>query len=142
MSKDDNCPTCGRPWPKENDGRAKPWCVRIRLYDKTSMDEPEYDTDPDLAPNLPGTLIINGLPEVAHELARMAAAAHGQAPAGLGTELLMHKLKGLRPTISRRGGNAVWRVPYQITAQESDFTGDSRVQHWLARVDLERETET
>lgn len=136
----DTCPACGRPWPnREPDGRAKEWRVRIRLYAKTNMDEPEADTDPDLAPDAPGTLLLAGLPQVANELARTAEAFHGTV-SGLGEQTLLHRLKSLRPTLSRRGGDAVWRVPYQVTTREGDFTGESRVTEWLARVDIQRET--
>ena len=131
----DACPTCGQPWPADKDGRAnrnRLWRCRVRLYNLATPDEPEADSDPELEPGAAGTLLLRGLPEVADTLARMASEFHQQAPAGLGLGLLKHRLKGLRPTLSRRGGNAAWRVPYTVIQRDNE-------QAWLARVDIQRE---
>lgn len=122
----------------EADGRAQRWRVRVRLYNAARMDEPEADSDPDLAPERNGATILAGLPAVADHLAALASGFHKQACAGLDAATLRHKLKSLRPTISRRGGDAVWRVPYRVFQAGDAFHGESREQDWLARVDVER----
>lgn len=122
------------------DGRAARWRVRVRLYNDVRPDEPEADSDPDLPPEAMGVTILNGLPAVAEHLATLASVFHCQAPAGLDDATLRHRLKSLRPTISRRGGDAVWRVPYKIFQAGDTFHGDTREQTWLARVDVERVT--
>lgn len=121
----------------ENDARTAQWRVRVRLYNALRMDEPEADSDPDLPPDHPGQTVLNGLPAVAEHLAQLASTYHRQSCAGLDHASLMHRLKSLRPTISRRGGDATWRVPYRIF-QAGAFEGDKREQEWLARVDVER----
>ena len=113
------------------DGRSALWQVRVRLYNLARGDEPEADSDPDLAADKMGVTIIRSLPGVAEHVAALASAFHGAACLGLDNATLRHRLKGLRPTISRRGGDAVWRIPYKIAAGE-----------WLARVDLQRVSET
>ena len=114
----------------ELDKRAAKWRCRIRLYLGDSS-EPQADSDPDLEADAPGTVICAGLRGVADTVIQMAAAFH-DAPtlAGLEPATLDAKIRGLRPTLSRRGGNAVWRLPYTV--------GDNP---WLARVDLERVAE-
>ena len=115
----------------EHDGRVASWRVRVRLYRADRADEPEADSDPDLPPDKPGATILPGLPAVAEHLATLAQGFHAGAAAGLDNATLRHRLKGLRPTISRRGGDAVWRVPYRVAVAGS-------AQDWLARVDVER----
>lgn len=122
----------------EADGRAARWRVRVRLYNAARMDEPEADSDPDLPADRGGTEIVAGLPGVASHLAVLASTFHKQACAGLDDATLRHRLKGFRPTLSRRGGEGVWRVPYRIFQAGDAFHGDSREQDWLARVDVER----
>lgn len=124
----------------EADGRAARWRVRVRLYNDARPSEPEADSDPDLPADAPGATILHGLPAVAEHLAVLAATFHRQACAGLDDATLRHRLKSLRPTLSRRGGDAVWRVPYKIFQAGDAFRGDSREQAWLARVDVERAT--
>lgn len=109
------------------DGRVAQWRTRVRLYDTRHPDEPEADTDPDAPPGAQGTMIIAGLPEVAVYLGNVAVGYHKQQCPGLDHATLLHRLKSLRPTLSRRGGNATWRVPY--STQEGE---------WIARVDVER----
>lgn len=125
------CPTCSQPIKRPDlDGRAVKWRTRTRIYDRTRLgDEPAADTDPDLSPELKGTTVLVGLPMVACEVRELAHLFHsGQGSCvGLEQETLLHKLKGLRPTLSRRGGNAVWRLPYTVAGRE-----------WLVRVDIER----
>lgn len=128
------CETCHQPIKRPDlDGRAVKWRTRTRIYDRTRLgDEPVADTDPDLSPDAKGTSVLVGLPGVAMEVRELAHAYHEtcQHPGpcvGLELVTLLHKLKGLRPTLSRRGGNAVWRLPYTVAGRE-----------WLARVDIER----
>lgn len=119
------------------DGRAAQWRCRVRLYrgerDAGDAGEPQADTDPDAQANAPGSAVLSGLPAVADELAALAAAYHGSDCSGLERDTLLHRLKALRPTLSRRGGDAVWRVPYAV------YEANGGAGHaWLARVDVER----
>lgn len=121
------------------DGRQAKWRVRVRLYTAERPDEPEADSDADLAADKPGATIIAGLPSVAEHLAILATTFHAQPCLGLEPDILLHRLKSLRPTISRRGGDAVWRVPYSIASRGQWEPNDLRAkQNWLARVDVER----
>lgn len=129
----------------EPDGRTQGWRVRVRLYLKTRMDEPEADSDPDLPAELPGATMIYGLTNVADHLRILAADFHGAPCAGLDSNTLAHRLKSLRPTISRRGGDAVWRVPYVVEVGRgraelaaNGLPASIGVQDWLARVDIVR----
>lgn len=116
------------PVSLEADGRATKWRCRVRLYNMNRPDEPEADSDPDSAADAPGAVVLGGLPAVADWLATLAYTYHnGANVSGLDLATLRHRLKALRPTISRRGGNAVWRVPYTV----SDLA-------WMARVDVVR----
>lgn len=122
------------------DGRAARWRVRVRLYSDARPSEPEADSDPDLAADKPGAEILTGLPAVAEHLRALATTFHGQDPVGLDDATLLHRIKSLRPTLSRRGGDAVWRVPYMVTpAERFGQRGNLALQQkWLARVDIER----
>lgn len=124
------CPQCGTPQPTqaERDGRAAWWRVRVRLYAKTKQDEPVGDSDPERPPDAAGSLVVHGLPAVAAELTGLAELYHSETIADLSDAVLRHRLKSLRPTLSRNKGEAVWRVPYA--------TADTR--EWLARVDIQR----
>jgi hypothetical protein len=114
----------------EMDARTVNWCVRIRLYDMRQPNEVQADTDPDLPPGHDGTMIRHGLPGVAEWLIEVATEYHGEQCGGLDMMRLRHRLKGLRPTLSRRGGNGVWRVPYVCSRGE-----------WSARCDVVRVNE-
>jgi hypothetical protein len=110
------------------DRREVQWRVRVRLYLAARHDEPQADSDPDLPPDKPGATLIAGLPGVAEYLATLATGFHeGATVSGLDEATLRHRLKSLRPTLSRRGGDAVWRVKYKAGGTD-----------WLARVDVER----
>ena len=123
MTKCQNCGFDPRP-----DQRAGKWRARFRLYREGQAD-PYGDSDDGIPADAPGLEIYDGLPEVAAQLHMMALRIHGKQAdvTGLEMSILLHKLKGLRPTISRRGGNATWRVPYTAGGQS-----------WLARVDVVR----
>lgn len=124
--------------PTDIDARTVNWRIRIRLYDQRQPNDPAADTDPELPPDRPGTTILRGLPAVADEVIQLARAFHNSPEPlkGLSTEELDRRLRGLRPTLSRRGGNAVWRLPYDTVDQWREGSPGS----WLARVDIERVT--
>lgn len=134
-----HCPNCGHPivGSLEHDKRAVKWRVRVRLYDMIADDKsPQADSDPELAPDVPGTLVCAGLKGVADVVMQLAMTFHHttQLP-GLDAKTLDAKTPGLRPTLSRRGGNAVWRLPYDT---QRTFDPARREAAWMARVDLER----
>ena len=133
------CWNCGQPQLSdlELDKRARKWRCRVRIYDQGDPDEPQADSDPELQAGEPGTVICAGLKGVADTVLQMAVQFHGTPLLkGMDTATLEHRINGLRPTLSRRGGNAVWRIPYD-TERTWDETGQ-RQPGWLARVDLER----
>lgn len=109
------------------DTRARSWRVRVRLYRASAMLEPLADTDPTRDPGAPGDAILHGLPAVAEYVAQLALDYHNAPCEGLELQTLRHSLRGLRPTISRRGGDAVWRLRYSVGGEP-----------WLARVDVLR----
>jgi hypothetical protein len=121
------------------DGRTAKWRCRFRIYSAQKMDEPVADTDPEQTAGEPGTMVIAGLPNVATTLAQIAVQFHGErALSGLSTEELNRRLRGLRPTLSRRGGEATWRIPYDSL---ETFDSRSLTRGWLMRVDICREME-
>lgn len=122
----------------EVDGRAAQWRIRIRLYDMRQPDEPQADTDPELPPDQAGTTILRGLPAVADEVMQLANAFHASPRPlkGMNPEELDRRLRGLRPTLSRRKGNAVWRIPYDTFETWRELEGHQAA--WLARVDITR----
>jgi hypothetical protein len=131
------CSNCGAVNAAPEDKRAENWRVRIRLYQGAKPD-PEADTDPDTAPDQAGMLVISGLPSVAARLSELLSDFHnGKALSGVDDLTLRHRIKSLRPTLSRRGGNAVWRVPYQV-GDPPHTAGAAAWTEWLARVDVER----
>lgn len=121
------------------DGRAQRWRCRFRIYDQRNQDEAVADSDDELPPGEPGTWIIEGLPGVATEVVAVATAYHktGQL-AGLSPDELRHRLKSLRPTLSRRGGKAVWRLEYDTF---DTFSERTHKRGWLMRVDIQKESE-
>lgn len=125
--------------PMERDSRAAYWRCRFRLYRQDQPDEPQADSDPERAADLPGTQIIRGLPAVATELLTLASAFHGTGLLqGLTGEVLRHSLRGLRPTLSRNRGRAAWRLPYDTF---ETFTDGAKKRGWIARVDIVREAQ-
>ena len=132
------CPQCGYAAPAEPDGRNAQWRVRVRLF-RDGMDKPEADSDPERPAGEVGDTVLRGLPAVAEHVQGLAWDFHQPigtvrmvwvAPEGLkGLEssTLLHRLKSLRPTLSRNQGRAVWRVPYTVAGAE-----------WRADVDVQR----
>lgn len=124
----------------ETDGRTAKWRCRFRIYSTMDPDEPAADSDSELPPDRPGETVIFGLPSVAAELVALAGAFHGRSVVkGLSRDELARRINALRPTLSRRRGNAVWRVPYTTIEIFNERTTE---RGWLMRVDIVRETET
>ncbi len=126
--------------PKEAgvDHRATLWRFRVRIYGwQDNFADPIADSDADLEAGDPGTLETRGLRLVADMAVRMATEFHADGPlSGLDADTLDRKVKGLRPTLSRRGGNAVWRLHYNT--QRSIKPGAPGDMAYLLRIDLER----
>lgn len=136
MTKLKTCPNCGTeltPAKIAMDGRAAAWRVRVRLYNDAHPGDAVADSDPDLPPGSPGETVLFGLPAVAEHLAELAEAYHAGPCAGLERETLLHRLKALRPTLSRNNGYGAWRVKYTTAGKAQREVG------WLARVDVQRE---
>jgi hypothetical protein len=111
------------------------WRCRFRLYFE-GEDTPIYDSDPQAAPDKPGILIIEGLVKVAEHLQKVVEQFHQEYYPKCElrewtSDILKHRLKSLRPTISRKSGFAVWRVPFTVTSGE-------QYQDFIARVDVQR----
>lgn len=123
-----------------HDGRSANWRCRFRYYDQRQPDEPKGDSDEGMPADFPGEMIVTGLPNVARMVLDLARQVHGtSALVGLTMPDLDRRLKGLRPTLSRRGGDAVWRIPYDTF---ETFNERSVKRGWLVRVDISRTTET
>lgn len=127
------CPNCGHALlPEAEDNRTVSWRVRVRLY-RDGFDAVQADSDPDTPPDQLGDTVLRGLPAVADHLQALAlgfhdgAAIDGVTLGGLRIDVLLHRLKALRPTLSRKGGAATWRVPYTVAGAA-----------WTARVDVRR----
>lgn len=122
------CPNCGTLI--QTDGRARSWRVRLRLY-RAGIESPEADSDPELSPESPGAESLPSLPAIIPWLRDTATAFHGCEVDGLQHDTLVHRLRSVRPLLSRRekeGRTGVtWRVPYTV--------GDTG---WMARVDIVR----
>jgi hypothetical protein len=120
------------------DGRAATWLCRFRIYsDLDNFAEPIADSDDDLEPGAPGTTLVKGLRAVADYGVQLAVAFHNVGMlSGLDDDTLDMKVNGLRPTLSRRGGNAVWRLQYNTP--NSMKPGDPRHKCYLLRIDIER----
>lgn len=120
------------------DHRATAWRFRVRVYGwQDGFREPLADSDDELEPGEPGTLEARGLRLVADTAVRMATDYHADGPlSGLDADTLDRKVRGLRPTLSRRGGNATWRLHYNT--QRSVKPGDPRDMAYMLRIDLER----
>ena len=111
------------------DKRTAERLIRIRLY-RRGAEEPEADSEMQgshpAPPDAPGTWAVGGLPGTAGALASTAAAFYiGSTITGLDRATLLQRIKGFRTTLSRRGGTAVWRVPYTVDGAA-----------WDARVDV------
>lgn len=130
----------------EVDGRTSKWRCRFRIYDGRNISDPIADSDDGLSVELPGTTVVSGLAAVAVEVAELAKAFHaGRVLVGLNHEELMHKLKSIRPTLSRNDGEAKWRIHYETIepAGNSILARAGAAQNvkreWLMRVDIIKE---
>lgn len=135
------CPECGAHFTAaELDGRSAWWRIRVRIYDTRQGDEPRADSDPDKSPDQPGELVVRGMPAVVLAFTGMASQFHGStALVGAGPEELARKIRGLRPTLSRKKGSATMRVPYDT--QDTHSLTD-RPAAWIARIDIQQENRT
>lgn len=121
----------------EADGRTAKWRCRFRIYDTRNLDDVVADSDDGLPPDHPGATVLSGLPNVAAEARELAKIFHeGKTLVGMSREELDRRLKSVRPTLSRRGGDAAWRVPYETMV---DHGGIVNRRSWLMRVDILRE---
>lgn len=122
------------------DQRAVPWQVRFRIYsEKDGFAEPVADSDPDLPAGELGAEVIRGLPIVGDTAAAMAHEFHNVGPLrGLDQDTLAKKILGLRPTLSRRDGNAVWRLYYD-TPDTFKLAAPHNKGGWMLRIDLQRQ---
>jgi hypothetical protein len=115
---------------KLNDGRAREWRVRLRLYNYLGSDEPEADSDDTLLADQPGATIIRGLSNVVAWVIELATNYHGVACAGLEEGTLRKKIPTLRTQMSNRGDRTgVIRATYEVIVN-----GEAR--HMLARIDV------
>lgn len=126
------------------DGRAVAWRVRVQLQ-RAERPDVVADTDPQLRLDEGGTEVVRGLPAVAAMVADICTAYHvGKVVEGLDEATLRHALKSIRPTISRTGGEAIWRPRYTVTTPASEagaLRSDApRIEEWVARVDVRRHT--
>lgn len=140
MTTRPHCWQCGaEQMPSlELDKRARPYRVRVRLYDLAkSKDIPEADSDPELDAMEPGTEICAGLSGVAEYVVQLANNYHkGVGLPGMDRAALDKQIAGFRTTLSRNEGKAQWRMPYDTLRT---FSADP--QHrpgWKARVDVVR----
>jgi hypothetical protein len=97
----------------EADKRTVRWRIRLLLYAPSG--ELVADTDPELPPEAPGTIVVASLPGVAEELHSTIMRHYGgHKLEGVTMPELLHRIRSLRPTLSRRGGAATWRVPFKM----------------------------
>lgn len=97
----------------EADKRTVRWRIRLFLYAPNG--QLVADTDPELPAESPGTIVVASLPGVAEEVHSTISRHYGaQKLDGVDMTTLLHRIKSLRPTLSRRGGNATWRVPFHM----------------------------
>lgn len=125
------------------DGRAVKWRVRVQLQ-RGERPDVVADTDPGRRLDEPGTEIVHGLPAVAAMVAEICTAYHvGKELRGLDETTLRHALKSVRPALSRRGGEAIWRPRYEVVSHTPGLAEQQpdrpRVEAWVARVDVRRE---
>lgn len=131
---------CWMPGAGMLDRRTAKWRCRFRIYDMVhSPDEPFADTEEGKPVDAPGSddWIIDGLPAVATMITDLARRAHGNVQfQGLSGDDLARGLRGIRPTLSRRGGNAKWRIDYDTLESFNEYR---QKRGWLMRVDIIRE---
>ncbi len=114
--------------PPGTDRRIRDWAIRIRLYSDNIDVDAVADTQPDDPPDAGGDWVVHGLGAACAALQNVVYGYHaGTPPAGLDNERLQRAIKGLRPTISRRGGNATLRLEYAAGGTV-----------WTVRMDVDR----
>lgn len=139
--------------PNVRDARTSAWRVRIMLHrSDDAYAEIHADTDPNKPMDEPGTTIIHGLPAVAEFVAEMAELAHpGRIVRGLDSATLAHSLLGFRPSLSRQGGDAIWRPRYTVQNAEAsepsatpslrNLPSNMAAQPWVALVRVQKVTD-
>lgn len=118
--------------PGALDGRTTAWRVRLQIFGPDGSLEADSDADNgDI--QAPGETIIHGVKPVADWAAAAALAFHAErgetVTSGLDQSLLYHKINSLRPTLSRNGGKATWRIPYVVGENEK----------WLVYIPIARQ---
>ncbi len=137
MAKLALCPKCGHDLEGQEDGRATWWRYRVRLYDMRAHGgtDPIADSDSNLAQDQDGHQIERGLWKVAFETAKAALEWHEVTSlSGMGHADLERKVRGLRPTLSRKNGRATMRIEYDTP--ESFTPAAGHIPRYLARVDV------
>lgn len=98
-----------------SDHRENAWATRVVLLEGK---EPLADTHPDLPPDAFGDWQASGLKGVAALVRDLAVQFHGEPPTGFDAETIKKRIASVRVTLSRRGGNAVWKIPYAVGDRE------------------------
>lgn len=132
-----HCPHCGGDLDGATDGRATVWRYRLRLYDMWQQPDtpmPGADSAPDREQDQDGEDVMIGLPALMTLVAAQSVAYHDAQLIGMGHHDLERKIRGIRPTLSRRGGRATIRIEYDTLASFSEATDHSP--RYLARVDI------
>lgn len=104
------------------DGRAAAWRVRLMLWRIGPQGQRDLHADSDLGSRFdrngpaPGQTVIYGLPAVAEWVNELCTAAHSADSVieGISVETLLRKIRSLRVALSNAGGEAMWRVRYDV----------------------------
>lgn len=138
-----HCPACHVNLDaarSELDGRTKAYRTRLRLYDThaPSADDPMAGADSaeGYPADHPGVDTVRGTPTALTEASALAHAYHTCGLHGLDHETLERKGRNLRTDMTRNGGWAVVRLPYD-TAES--FTEGRQPPRYLLRLDIRRE---
>lgn len=129
------CANCGWDLEGANDGRAALWRFRFGIYDMWHDDtHPIADSAGDLEQDQDGIDFAAGLPALMLQISAAAVAFHDSQLPGMGHQDLERKIRGIRPTLSRKGGRGVVRIEYDTKATFSEASDHSP--RYLARVDI------
>lgn len=103
------------------DGRSAIWRVRLMIWrtGPEGQEELHADSDPEATFNTsavaPGSTLLNGLPTVVSWVRELATQAHPHGILeGLEEQVLLHKVRSLRVSLSNQGGECVWRLRYTV----------------------------
>jgi hypothetical protein len=109
-----------------HDGRSATWSLRVRIY---SRDDLLADTDPDMGPDDKGSLISEGLTNLAQDVYAVVAGFHKpkEADAASLRAALAGRIGSLRVALSRAGGaSAAWVIPYDVDGTRYKLKADVR----------------